>query len=84
MSQGLTSSVLRHQYVWGLCAHGQQVVKSFHSAVASASVEQRRRRASDAVSWALQRSTDDMETGLSQRDPGPQLCTHTAPHAAAS
>lgn len=79
MSQGFTSSGLRHQYVWGLCAHGHQVVKSFHFVVASASVKQLR-----SVHQMLLAghcggaAADDMGEGsVPERSRGPCLVTLT-------
>ena len=79
MSQGLTSSVLRHQYVWGLCAHGQQVVKSFHSAVASASVEQRRSMRQMLLAGHCRgAAADDMGEGsVPERSRGPRSAALT-------
>ena len=65
MSQGLTLSVLRHQYVWGLCAHGHQVAGFFHLVGGLASVKQLRKCASGTVIWILERGVkaDDMWEG---------------------
>ena len=42
MSQGLASSILRLQPVWGLCAHGHLAVNFFHLVGVLVSVKQLR------------------------------------------
>lgn len=73
VSQGFTLSILGHQEVWELPAHGHQV-NTFHAVGVLASMKQFRKRASDAV---VQYFREEMGEGSVLRKPHRILLGYT-------